>query len=1261
MIVSDEAVKVSQRFMNERRTRTTESHYHQKLGYHLASSLYVSIRMRDHPVMAVPTKGTNFSTTMLAQYQTSQWLAFFDPRDMRRQNGLIQQYISSTLVDHQASVDYIIFRIQVSKKSAHGLKAATHLVQRGYRLELLSASHSHPLKGSLEYGPNTQLRRVYDVQSYFLYGRRMAIKTRQVYQAYLFATKKLDMAIPSAQQHINLQGFETADVVLNVDGDAIPYRECPNSIARIGWRNFNVTNHNNNSGSSSGGHGSSAAAVLGTKCLFDTVPEPLWFSGTTLETSDLICLDCTARSDAPAGLKRMEATSCLTRYLPDNTNNEELNRSNSTRRPNVLFLLLEQVSHERFKKIMPLTRNVLTQGGFLSFDRYTATSFGTYDDPTTLFWTEARSRRLESDLAAASVPYHVFSGASGCNATVAIHTNRTLKWNEMMCRQTPSRPNCIGSTLSAAHLVDYARKFLTHHSQHDQPWAAFLTVVEGQEDTGILPGMIDGKLSQFLEEIRHVMPRDQWDRTMIVVTSDRGATRGSFAQTVDGQKEMIRPLLYLKMPPVEGSATVQDNRDRHVIEDDLMATLQVVVSGKDDAIGPGHSLTSRLPDDRNICELLGKNMSSKCEPLNTTESKKLLEKRLSVELQPPPSVLSFYADSPQTDRKHLDIIMREGIPKRADVTEGCLCASNIARWYPCSKHPWASSSPTGYQEMFMLVDCPGKGTHLEIRLKKNHMLMARMNNERPRGTVKMQPNVIFLEVDSVSGSYADRHFPKTREFLQKYRVRPSGHGQYQCYDGLCSADFTNRVTLAGASSIPNQVASLSGCLSSDFDHLCGLNVTILAENQYCNDPREPHFGLQIQRIRFAARHVYWCPPQPNVMQRITPWVFGVTNSLGYANYFGEEFCYEGSPYVTQGNVFPDFYADITPHSVFCRLAEQRIRRNDAKVPDEHRWGYEQHDQMCVDSNSSDCVFEKARISLDMIEQMWDLYTSRPKFAFLNVLAAHVYNVDWSSVFLAAERYDAHLSTFLERMTNREDFQNTMIIVRSDHGLQKGPMAMDYSLQVEHTRPWTQILVPESFPGLSKKAFFKNQNRMVSGHDLYHTIRSAIDQPKESTTLPPLGNWSFDLVSTMVPENRTCRDARADPDLCREQSIHPSFGICNRLDKKQSKFCRSYEVKPRVDPKDLPMPPLNKDVVAVPANKTAMTATSKLSQELSNARDILKKLMNPMIDPAKSPPIKPLPSQVLSHETRLTSKLVGPTSKAIRYGRFKRQIIPNSKE
>lgn len=186
--------------------------------------------------------------------------------------------------------------------------------------------------------------------------------------------------------------------------------------------------------------------------------------------------------------------------------------------------------------------------------------------------------------------------------------------------------------------------------------------------------------------------------------------------------------------------------------------------------------------------------------------------------------------------------------------------------------------------------------------------------------------------------------------------------------------------------------------------------------------------------------------------------------------------------------------------------------------------------------------------------MWDTYNSEPKFAFLNAMAAHDYSSDWEMMISKAEAYDEHIHNFLKTMLSRTDSQRTVIILRSDHGLQKGPMAMDYSIQVEHRKPWTEVLVPQNLV-VSKRALFNNQARMLTGFDLYKTMRYLMSDRTNSTNVGErIPNWSFDILAEEISQNRTCEDARVDPNLCWTGKQTRQYGICNPLDSEQVRFC-----------------------------------------------------------------------------------------------------------
>lgn len=600
----------------------------------------------------------------------------------------------------------------------------------------------------------------------------------------------------------------------------------------------------------------------------------------------MACVECPNPTLFLETVRRLESTTCITRFLPALNQTEKVNKQASTpkskQQPNILFLLLEQVSRDRFEKFMPMTRAAIVEGGLERMDHYTATSTIPKEQLEVILSGGNSIQPIHSLLDQAG--YVTFSAGNGCNATVLQNApNVTLQYgsqlNGMMCRQLPSRPNCIGDTPAVQHLLDYSSEFLTYHSKKNKTWAAFLSFVEGQEETGILPGTIDKRLSNFITRLRqNITTKEQWDNTLIIVASDTGATHGSFAQSFAGQREMVQPVLYLKATTSQEETVVKGNRNRYMTPYDLHRTIEVVASGSLQAESGSTNrvpLLTPLPETRLNCKGVDTIPQSICDLLDTSQSGSI-EKELSVQASIPPSILSFYADMPKQRRAHVHIETKRVLPIRANVTAGCQCATNVNRWFECNDHPWTThSSPTEFKEFFMLVDCPDQPTHLELRVVKNNILAKRVETKLPK-TSKPLPNIVFLELDSVSGAFADRHFPKTREFLQRFRVHYTNNGTYECSDGICSADFTERITLAGANSIPNQVAALSGCLSSGFDHSCGHETP--EPNLYCRDPAEPHYGLQMHRVRMGAKQIYWCPPQPGRFQRLTPWMFGVTGT-----------------------------------------------------------------------------------------------------------------------------------------------------------------------------------------------------------------------------------------------------------------------------------------------------------------------------------------------------------------------------------------------
>lgn len=130
------------------------------------------------------------------------------------------------------------------------------------------------------------------------------------------------------------------------------------------------------------------------------------------------------------------------------------------------------------------------------------------------------------------------------------------------------------------------------------------------------------------------------------------------------------------------------------------------------------------------------------------------------------------------------------------------------------------------------------------------------------------------------------------------------------------------------------------------------------------------------------------------------------------------------------------------------------------------------------------------------------------------------------------------------------------------------MAADYALQVEHRHPWTEILIPERLV-LSKSALFHNQARMLTGFDLYHTMRLLMtDRDGSGNSEGGIPPWSFDILTEEIPQNRSCEDSKVDPDLCRKVNPKRNFGVCNYLDASQAPFCpRTQNVNSNASTRD----------------------------------------------------------------------------------------------
>lgn len=88
-------------------------------------------------------------------------------------------------------------------------------------------------------------------------------------------------------------------------------------------------------------------------------------------------------------------------------------------------------------------------------------------------------------------------------------------------------------------------------------------------------------------------------------------------------------------------------------------------------------------------------------------------------------------------------------------------------------------------------------------------------------------------------------------------------------------------------------------------------------------------------------------------------------------------------------------------------------------------------------------------------------------------------------------------------------------------------------------PFNSLIVPEKFRGGSFiDSLFANQDKLVTGYDLYNTMRSIVTPHtkgggplKDSKYTAGIPDFSYNLLTEEVPGDRSCEDARVPVEFC----------------------------------------------------------------------------------------------------------------------------------
>jgi hypothetical protein len=983
---------------------------------------------------------------------------------------------------------------------------------------------------------------------------RLSRSKNFVFKAFLFATHGLDLAIPSRREYLLDSKYSkrvwpfpynNREEEIRAMVDYVTFKPCPKfDVLEIKFRAINhhhIEKPNSNFLRSIDIYcnGSIISSDIFSK--IQSNRSVFWMSSN--REAACVKLNCqeflnsySSRAYAnPLEKSALSQIACTSRILPTKDDKAIIH---TERKPNILLVLIDPISRAQFDFIMPETSTFSQKASdFIRFDLYTTVGNDSDMNQMALFAGATalnQSELLWNKLRTAG--YVTFAAENTCvsdsfmmRSRISNATNHGYDLQKLFCFHF-ARPNCVGSHLAAHYLINHTQQFIQAYSRNDQPWAALISFVDTHEDTLTLGKLIDKMLKNFLEE------ESSANETAIVLLSTHGIDYGPYFTSKVGKKDRSQPVFLIQIPnkmDVEQSNLIR-NSNKWITPFDIHKTILQIAGISLNERSFGLSLLDALPKSRNSCRQVNEIPDSHCSLVET------ISFQTSAEHEMPPSLLSFFADIPRDHRwkrlgctsSNTNIINAlKNITHQGDF---CNCSTSHREWFSCNTHPWNSTSSSPH-EFFIIIKCPHNPIHFETRIVKEerHVLHYELI-QRSRNDTEEPPSIMIIEVDSVSIEHARRHLPQSRKWINSLRAGNDG----KCHSAFCSVNLP-KFTLSGPNSISNQVASLSGCVTTLRHDSCFKpeeeiegNNKVISEG-VCTDPATYEFDLQL-RSNGPNQHTVFCPVEDS-----KPLLYDVAKDNGYLTFFGEEFCYPGSPWVFQNNVF-ELKADIHLHEVYCRMLKLQYPNSSDHYLLNLRG-------VCFDDGLG---MDRQNIGINILQKMWDAYPNVPKFAYLNSIAAHEYTNDTAKIPLAIEEFDASLSKFLKKFLNHSSAKNTIILVRSDHGLQGGNAAtVDYSTQLEHRRPWNTIVVPKRF---YTRNLHINSGKAITPYDLYATLKELITMKKYEHRPA----WQFNILHDEIPSSTMCKKRKIPLDFCPSIEVpYPNFGVCNPFEEKQAIFCR----------------------------------------------------------------------------------------------------------
>lgn len=441
-------------------------------------------------------------------------------------------------------------------------------------------------------------------------------------------------------------------------------------------------------------------------------------------------------------------------------------------------------------------------------------------------------------------------------------THHGEQLQEMFCFSY-DRPNCLGSKLAAEHLMDYTLRFIKTYDRQEnklsdqaKPWASFISFIDSHEDTSTLISYVDTLFVSFLQDVIAMK-----SPTMILFLSDHGESGMipsyqteistynlnclelglHYGPTLDsdpGLAERAQPTLMMRLPSFEKNAginAIEQNANLFTTAFDVHETiLDVLLQESSSSVNSlGRSLVKALPAERSKCTNTKAIPGAFCHLIEPKSSQHHGQCTFMID---PPSILTFYSDIPQANRP----VWPESCPTRGNAVRTLADPEEYCVEFRDSSYTLRSC---GMHELDQRLE-------LDIHVTINATFVDKKKSVSSKSARKGNlPNIIFLEIDSVSLSYSERFFPKTWSLLKHHEIVSSPDGTKTCPTGWCAAAF-NQTSVVGQSSIVNQLAALSGCTNKKDEQLQFFKPGTSCYSGGTNSTKEDHWIFDVAKREF---------------------------------------------------------------------------------------------------------------------------------------------------------------------------------------------------------------------------------------------------------------------------------------------------------------------------------------------------------------------------------------------------------------------------